>query len=77
MKTDLLFDYIKLRAQIEGVEFDLPQREFFEHNFDIGIRHFFGVLVDENCYPIKDEQEPKTHPDLLISFIKNRSISLN
>lgn len=77
MKTDLLFNYIKLRAQIEGVNFDLDQSEFFEYNFNIGVRHFFGVLVDENCHPLYDDQEPKTHPDFLKSYIELRNICPN
>jgi hypothetical protein len=69
MKTDLLFEYLKRRAQIEGVKFLLNQKDFFEHNFRIGIREFFGVSVDDNGFPINDKQEPKDHPGLLTDFI--------
>jgi hypothetical protein len=65
-------EYIKLRAQIEGVEFELD-RCFFEAYYVLGVRSFFGVLVDEDCQPIFDEQEPKDHPGLLKSFIINYS----
>lgn len=69
MKTDLLFQYLKCRAQIEGVEFKLDQTNFFEPNFYKGIRNFFGVLVDDDCFPFFDEQEPNKHIGLLYTFL--------
>lgn len=63
-----LVNYLRKRASIEGVEFELEE-EFFEVNFNLGVRTFFGVVVDENCNPIFDEQEPKDHPGLLNSFL--------
>ena len=69
MKTDLLFGYLKSRAQIEGVPFKLGKKNFFEPHFYRGVRSFFGVSVDDNCFPIKDEQEPKSHPGLLANFL--------
>jgi|ETNmetMinimDraft_23_1059889.scaffolds.fasta_scaffold486274_1 hypothetical protein len=73
MKTDILFGYIKLRAKKEGVEFQLTE-EFFEHNFENGIRNFFGINVDDDGIPFHDEQEPKDHPGLLESHINNYEI---
>jgi len=69
MKTDLLIGYLKRRARIEGVAFNLSQKDFFEPYFRMGVRQFFGVSVDDNCFPLNDEQEPKDHPGLLTDFI--------
>jgi len=68
MKTDLLIKYLKSRAQIEGVSFELGQNEFFEPFFRRGVRKFFGIFVDDNGFLIYDEQEPKSHPGLLANF---------
>lgn len=71
MKTDLVFNYLKSRAKIEGVRFELSQKDFFEPYFNLGVRNFFGVSVDNNGFLISDEQEPKSHPYLLTEFIKS------
>ena len=68
MKTDLLIKYLKGRAQIEGVSFELDQKEFFEPYFRKGVRKFFGIYVDDNGFLLHDEQEPKSHPGLLAKF---------
>jgi len=68
MKTDLLIKYLKGRAQIEGVSFELSQKEFFEPYFRKGVRNFFGICVDDNGFLLYDEQEPKSHPGLLTNF---------
>jgi len=68
MKTDLLIKYLKGRAQIEGVSFELDQNEFFEPFFKSGVRKFFGIYVDDNGSLLHDEQEPKSHPGLLANF---------
>ncbi|HNS16415.1 MAG TPA: hypothetical protein PKI34_01170 [Bacteroidales bacterium] len=73
MKTDLVFKYLKWRAQIEGVPFELGQKDFFEPYFKRGVRKFFGVLLDDNGFPINDEQEPKDYPGLLTDFITANS----
>lgn len=79
MKTDLLVEYLKKRAQIEGVCFELSQEDFLEPLFNEGIRNFFGVIVDNDCFPLYDEQEPEDHPGLLENFLidKNYSSNLN
>jgi hypothetical protein len=69
METKMLMGYIQLKAQIEGVPFDLNQ-EFFEDYFNMGVRNFFGVWVDEQCFPLYDEEEPDDYPGLLKEFIK-------
>jgi len=63
-----LVSYLRKRAQIERVAFDLDQ-DFFEVHFILGVRNFFGVVVDEDCIPLYDEQEPKDYPGLLDSFL--------
>ncbi len=75
METKMLMGYLQLRAKIEGVEFGLNQK-FFEDCFNKGVRKFFGVRVDELCFPLYDEQEPVEYSGLLKEFIKthwNRS----
>ena len=71
MKTDLLFAYMKCRAQIEGVAFELGQKDFFEPYFKLGVRIFFGVSVDDDGVLINDEREPESYPGLLDDFINS------
>lgn len=56
--VDILYDYMMLRADQEGVEFGLDI-EFFESGFNSGIRNFFGVEVNNIGFPIWDDQEPE------------------
>jgi hypothetical protein len=62
---------MKKRAKIEGVSFELNQKEFFEPYFELGVRKFFGVTMDDNGFLISDEQVPKSHPNLLLNFIES------
>lgn len=52
-----LISYLKQRSVIEKVPFTLND-EFFITLFNIGIRTFFGVTVNEDGFPINDEQQP-------------------
>ena len=52
-----LISYLKRRSVLERVEFNLDD-EFFIDYFNNGIRKFFGVTVDENGFPLRDEQQP-------------------
>ena len=56
--VDILFDYLMMRANYEGVDFKLDI-EFFESGFNSGIRNFFRVQVNNIGFPIWDEQEPE------------------
>lgn len=71
MKTDLLFNYLKSRAKIEGVSFELGQNEFFEPYFRCGVRNFFGICIDDNGFLLYDVQEPRSHPGFLAKFIES------
>jgi len=50
--------YLRLRATIEGVEYQLSP-EFLGQLHLKGVRTFFGITVDEKGFPINDEQEPQ------------------
>ena len=52
-----LISYLKKRSVVEGVEFNLDD-EFFINYFNGGIRRFFGVTIDNNGFPLSDEQQP-------------------
>lgn len=56
--ADILFDYLMMRANYEGVDFKLDI-DFFESAFNSGIRNFFGVQVNNIGFPIWDDQEPE------------------
>ena len=56
--VDILFDYLMMRSDYEGVDFKLDI-DFFESGFNSGIRNFFGVQVNNIGFPIWDEQEPE------------------
>jgi hypothetical protein len=57
MKTDKLVRYMKLRSKIEGTEWGLDI-DYLENHFDFGIRHFFGVHLDDKGNLLFDDQEP-------------------
>ena len=57
MKTEKLVRYIKLRSKVEGVEWGLDT-EYLENHFIFGIRHFFGVHLDNKGNLLFDDQEP-------------------
>ena len=53
-----LHSYIRARAAVEGVGYELGP-EFFEARLEKGVRNFFGVEVNEAGTLINDEQEPR------------------
>lgn len=58
MKITNVYNYIKSRAKYEGVKFQLTRR-FFQDNFDLGIRSFFMVEIDDNGKLLEDNQFPE------------------
>lgn len=64
--VELLIGYLMIRAKRENVEFNLTE-DFFIDTFEKGCRCFFGVNVNELCFPLYDEQEPE--PGFLNNFI--------
>ena len=55
---DKLIAYMKKRANMEGVIFELDL-DYFQGVFDFGIREFFGIKLDDQAQMIFDEQEPQ------------------
>ena len=73
--VDILFDYLKIRADYEDVDFKLDI-EFFESGFNSSIRNFFGVQVNNIGFPIWDDQEPeKGFLNNFISWIFNTKVA--
>ena len=57
-KIDKLFDYLCLRAeQVEGIEFD-EDFDKMVNQFDMGVREFFGVLIDDDGDFLEDTKYP-------------------
>ena len=54
---DLPFEYLKARAQEEKVKWDL-ELSFFVNGFEKGCRDFFGLNLNDLCFPSYDLQEP-------------------
>ena len=50
-----ILEYLKLRAELEGVEHDLTE-DFFESHLRGGFRRFFGVIVDSEGVVIEDQE---------------------
>ena len=50
-----ILEYLKLRAELEGVEHDLTE-EFFESLLRGGFRRFYGVIVDSEGVVIEDQE---------------------
>ena len=76
MITDLVFEYLKARAEFIDETFELDQINDLEVLFVAGFRTFQGVQVNENCFPIWDDLEPRERRGLLNAFI-NYFISKN
>jgi len=56
-KTKKLCSYMKIRSEIEGVEWKL--NEFYlDEWFNDGCRQFFGVRLNDDGNLIDDDQEP-------------------
>ena len=60
--------YLKKRAELENVPFDLDE-EFLNLQFEKGIRNFFGVKIDDQWNMISDDQQP--HENFLSDYLKN------
>lgn len=54
---DLPFEYLKARAHEEKVKWDL-ELSFFVNGFEEGCREFFGLNLNDLCFPIYDLKEP-------------------
>ena len=63
MRTPEIFNYMKFRAEQEGVPFELNAM-FFKHNLDRGVRLFFGVETDCEGGVLRDTRSP----DTLVAF---------
>lgn len=57
-RGDYLHSYLCARARKEGTSCELSAIWFREH-LESGIRHFFGITVDDSGFPLSDEQEPE------------------
>ena len=57
-----ILEYLKLRAELEGVENDLTQ-EFFESHLRGGFRRFYGVIVDAQGNVLEDQENQS--PELM------------
>jgi hypothetical protein len=58
MTMKQLYAYMKQRAAFEGVEWKLTVT-FLQKQFDLGIRTFFGVDVDDQGNLLRDIQQPE------------------
>jgi hypothetical protein len=58
MKTARLVEYMKARARYEKTYWRMTD-EFMEECFDLGIRLFFGVELDEDGDLVNDYQQPE------------------
>ena len=67
-----LISYLKKRSVVEEVGFNLDD-EFFINHFNNGIRGFVGVTIDDNGFPLYDEQQPYDtfHEDYLFDYYLN------
>lgn len=69
MITDLVFEYLKARSEFLNEEFDIDQINDLEVPFVAGFRSLHGVQVNEMCFPLWDDREPKANRGLLNAFI--------
>lgn len=53
-----IMTYMKTRSEFEDVNFDLTF-DWFSHQFDKGVRNFFGVEIDDHGNLLNDDQEPE------------------
>ena len=68
----ILNGYLRTRANIEGVAYELNDK-FFIQLFKNGTRCFFGVTVNGIGFPLSDEQEPNDHPGLLEEYLRTNN----
>ena len=76
MITDMIFEYLKARCEFLNEDFDLDQINDLEVPFVAGSRSLHGIQVNENCFPLWDDREPKDQRGLLNAFI-NYFVSKN
>ena len=76
MVTDMIFEYLKARAEFLNEEFDIDQINDLEVPFVAGFRSLHGIQVNEKCFPLWDERETKEQRGLLNAFI-NYYVSKN
>ena len=57
MKTERLVEYMELRSQVEETEWGLDT-DYLEPYFINGVRHFFGVQLDNDGNILSDTQQP-------------------
>lgn len=69
MITDLIFEYLKARAEFLDEEFNINQVCDLEMPFFAGFRSLYGIQVNERCFPLYDDWEPIEHRGLLNAFI--------
>jgi hypothetical protein len=69
MVTDLIYEYLKARSEFLNEEFDVDQISDLEVLFVAGFRTFHGVKVNEKCFPLWDDREPRDQRGLLNAFI--------
>jgi hypothetical protein len=69
MVTDMIFEYLKARAEFLKEEFNIEQINDLEIPFFAGFRYLHGIQVNENCFPLWDDKEPKDQRGLLNAFI--------
>lgn len=55
-KMQLTSAYLQMRAQREGVDWNLTN-DYLSNQFDSGVRNFFGLQLNELCFPLYDHQE--------------------
>lgn len=65
-RMQLLENYLEARAVQEKVKWELNNQYLVDH-FELGFRDFFGVRLNEMCFPIFDTNEPD--PGFLNNFI--------
>ena len=76
MVTDMIFEYLKARSEFLNEEFDIDQINDLEVPFVAGFRSLHGIHVNEKCFPLWDDREPKEKRGLLNAFI-NYYVSKN
>ena len=69
-------EYLKARAEFLNEEFDIDQINDLEVPFVAGFRSLHGSQVNEKCFPLWDDREPKEQRGLLNAFI-NYYVSKN
>ena len=69
MVTDMIFEYLKARCDILNEDFDIDQINDLEEPFDDGSRLFYGITVNEKCFPLWDDMLQNEYRGVLNAFI--------